>query len=61
MISILPDGKLMNVEAEKGDPELCQATASAVARTKIPPAPDVETGEKFKKDYLDLRCNPAST
>ena len=54
MISILPDGMLVKVEAEKGDPELCQAAVSAVARAKIPPAPDAKTGEIFKKAYLDF-------
>ena len=53
-VSILPDGMLMNATAEKGDPELCQAALSAVARAKIPPAPDEKTGQQFKKAYLDF-------
>ena len=54
MVSIMPDGMLMNATAEKGDPELCQAALSAAARAKIPPAPDEKTGQQFKKAYLDF-------
>jgi colicin import membrane protein len=53
-ISVLRDGMVMNATAEKGDPELCQAALSAVTRAKIPPAPDEQTWQTFKKTPLDF-------
>ncbi|MCS3602746.1 hypothetical protein M2371_001955 [Buttiauxella sp. BIGb0471] len=53
-LSLAPNAALTNVQAEKGDKNLCTAATSAAWNTKFPPFPDDATYQMFKSFPLDL-------
>lgn len=54
-IHLAPDGLLMNITAEGGDPDLCQAAIAGAKKTQFPVPPNREVYEKFKNALLDFR------
>ncbi|EIR80982.1 protein TolA [Yersinia pestis PY-32] len=47
-----PDGLLIDVKAEGGDPALCQAAIAAAKQAKIPKPPSTDVYEQFKNAPL---------
>ncbi|EIR67982.1 protein TolA [Yersinia pestis PY-25] len=51
-IKLAPDGLLIDVKAEGGDPALCQAAIAAAKQAKIPKPPSTDVYEQFKNAPL---------
>lgn len=53
-IKMFPDGLLMDVQIEDGDPDLCRAALDAVKKAEFPRPPSPEVYEVFKNAPLDF-------
>ncbi|MBY6247455.1 cell envelope integrity protein TolA [Citrobacter werkmanii] len=53
-INMQRHGQIDNVQAQGGDPELCEATINAVKNAKIPAAPNDEIYSRTKNARLDF-------
>ncbi len=53
-IHIAPDGRILDIKSEGGDPSLCRAAMSAAKKTALPPPPS-DIYSVFKKAVLDFR------
>ncbi|HAU5465639.1 TPA: cell envelope integrity protein TolA, partial [Cronobacter sakazakii] len=51
-IKLAPDGLLLDIQSEGGDPALCQAAISAARQAKIPKPPSQAVYEVFKNAPL---------
>lgn len=49
-----PDGLVIGVKVEGGDPALCQAAAAAARQAKMPKPPSKEVYEAFKNAPIDF-------
>ncbi|KJG71612.1 hypothetical protein UA70_06750 [Raoultella planticola] len=56
-IKLGPDGQLLDIQQEGGDPALCQAALTAAKTARIPKPPSQAVYEKIKDAKLDLNCN----
>ncbi|MGL9760055.1 MAG: cell envelope integrity protein TolA [Symbiopectobacterium sp.] len=54
-IKLALDGLLISVEAESGDPALCQAAIAAAKQAKIPRPPSTDVYEAFKNAPIDFK------
>ncbi|MBG6244305.1 cell envelope integrity protein TolA [Candidatus Symbiopectobacterium sp. 'North America'] len=54
-IKLAPDGLLVSVEAESGDPALCQAAIAAAKQARIPKPPSTDVYEAFKNAPIDFK------
>lgn len=54
-IKLAPDGLLIDIKAEGGDPALCQAAIAAAKLAKIPKPPSQDVYEVFKNVPLDFK------
>ena len=54
-IKMAPDGLLLDVQTEGGDPELCRAALEAVKKAEFPRPPSPEVYEVFKNAPLDFQ------
>jgi TolA protein len=55
-MKLAPNGLLMDIKSEEGDPELCQAAISAtVAVHKFPAPPNQKVYDVFKNAVLDFK------
>jgi colicin import membrane protein len=50
-----PDGLLIDVKAEGGDPALCQAALAAARQAKFPKPPSEAVYDVFKNAPLDFK------
>ncbi|CDL45671.1 TolA protein [Escherichia coli ISC41] len=54
-IKLAPDGMLLDIKPEGGDPALCQAALAAAKLAKIPKPPSQAVYEVFKKRAIGLQ------
>ncbi|MCS3432053.1 TolA protein [Klebsiella sp. BIGb0407] len=54
-IRMAPDGLLLDVKSEGGDPALCQAALAAARQAKIPKPPSKAVYEVYKNVPLDFK------
>lgn len=54
-IKMAPDGMLISVQAEGGDPALCQVALAAAKQAKLPKPPSTAIYEKFKNAPIDFK------
>ncbi len=54
-IKLAPDGMLVDVRAESGDPELCRAAINAVVNTRFPKPPSQAVYDVYKNNLLEFR------
>ncbi|MGB7801650.1 cell envelope integrity protein TolA [Buttiauxella sp.] len=54
-INLAPDGALMSVKAEGGDPALCEAAIAATKVAHIPAPPNIEVYEVFQHAAIDFQ------
>lgn len=54
-IKLAPDGLLIDVKAEGGDPALCQAALAAAKQARIPKPPSQAVYEAFKNAPLTFK------
>ena len=54
-VKMAPDGLLIDVKAEGGDPALCQAALAAARQAKFPKPPSQAVYEVFKNAPLDFK------
>jgi len=54
-IKLAPDGMLIDIKAEGGDPALCQAAVAAARQARIPKPPTQDVYEVFKNAALDFK------
>ncbi len=54
-IKMAPDGLLLGVKTEGGDPELCRSALEAVKKAEFPRPPSPEVYEVFKNAPLDFQ------
>ncbi|HFR6716186.1 TPA: cell envelope integrity protein TolA, partial [Shigella sonnei] len=54
-IKLAPDGMLLDIKPEGGDPALCQAALAAAKLAKIPKPPSQAVYEVFKNAPLDFK------
>ncbi|EPJ9037431.1 cell envelope integrity protein TolA [Serratia ureilytica] len=54
-IKLAPDGMLISIRAEQGEPELCQAAMKAIADSRFPKPPTAEAHNAFQIITLELR------
>ena len=54
-IKLAPDGLLLNIQSEGGDPALCQAALAAARQAKFPKPPSQAVYEVFKNAPLDFK------
>ncbi|QPS88832.1 MULTISPECIES: cell envelope integrity protein TolA [Serratia] len=54
-IMLAPDGMLLAVRAEEGDPDLCRAAIKAAAKARFPKPPSQAVYETFKNPVLEFR------
>lgn len=54
-IKLAPDGLLLDVTEEGGDPALCQAALTAAKTARIPKPPSTAVYEKVKDAKLDFK------
>ncbi|WP_243731485.1 cell envelope integrity protein TolA, partial [Pseudescherichia vulneris] len=54
-IKLAPDGLLLDIQSEGGDPALCQAALAAARQAKIPKPPSQAVYEVFKNAPLDFK------
>jgi colicin import membrane protein len=50
-----PDGMLLAVRSESGDPALCQAAIKAIINTRFPKPPSQAVYDAFKNSVLEFR------
>lgn len=50
-----PDGMLLDVRAESGDPALCRAAIKAITNTRFPKPPSQAVYGAFKNSVLEFR------
>ncbi|GAB7259615.1 cell envelope integrity protein TolA [Dickeya ananatis] len=54
-IRLAPDGLLIDVKSEGGDPALCQAAIAAAKQARIPKPPTSDVYEAFKNAPIDFK------
>lgn len=54
-IKLAPDGMLISIRAEQGEPELCQAAIKAIANARLPKPPTTAVYEAVKSSVLEFR------
>lgn len=54
-IKLAPDGLLISIRAEQGEPELCQAAIKAIANARLPKPPTAAAYEAVKSSTLEFR------
>ncbi len=54
-VKLAPDGLLLDIKSEGGDPALCQAAIAAARLAKIPKPPSQDVYEVFKNAPLDFK------
>ncbi|MEL5595969.1 MULTISPECIES: cell envelope integrity protein TolA [Serratia] len=54
-IKLAPDGMLISIRAEQGEPELCQAAIKAIANARLPKPPTAAVYEAVKSSTLEFR------
>jgi len=54
-VKLAPDGLLLDIKSEGGDPALCQAAVAAARLAKIPKPPSQDVYEVFKNAPLDFK------
>lgn len=54
-IMLAPDGMLLAVRAEEGDPDLCRAAIKAAAKARFPKAPSPAVYDALKNPVLEFR------
>ncbi|SVK54814.1 cell envelope integrity inner membrane protein TolA [Acinetobacter baumannii] len=54
-IKLAPDGLLISIRAEQGDPELCQAAIKAIVNARLPKPPTAAVYEAVKSSVLEFR------
>ncbi|MEX5715537.1 cell envelope integrity protein TolA [Serratia ureilytica] len=54
-IKLAPDGMLISIRAEQGEPELCQAAIKAIANARLPKPPTTAVYEAVKSSTLEFR------
>lgn len=54
-IKLAPDGMLISIRAEQGEPELCQAAIKAIANARLPKPPTAAVYEAVKSSVLEFR------
>ncbi len=54
-IKLAPDGLLLDLQSEGGDPALCQAALAAARQAKFPKPPSQAVYEVFKNAPLDFK------
>ncbi|HEI9713382.1 TPA: cell envelope integrity protein TolA [Serratia marcescens] len=54
-IKLAPDGMLISIRAEQGEPELCQAAIKAIANARLPKPPTAAAYEAVKSSTLEFR------
>ncbi|MBE8971489.1 cell envelope integrity protein TolA, partial [Escherichia coli] len=54
-IKLGPDGQLLDIQQEGGDPALCQAALTAAKTARIPKPPSQAVYEKIKDAKLDFK------
>ncbi|MGB8667601.1 MAG: cell envelope integrity protein TolA [Serratia inhibens] len=54
-IMLAPDGMLLAVRAEEGDPDLCRAAIKAATKARFPKPPSPAVYETFKNPVLEFR------
>lgn len=54
-IKLAPDGLLLSIRADQGDPELCQAAIKAIVNARLPKPPTAAVYEAVKSSVLEFR------
>lgn len=54
-IKLAPDGMLISIRAEEGEPELCRAAIRAIANARLPKPPTSAVYEAVKNSTLEFR------
>ncbi len=54
-IKLAPDGLLISIRADQGDPELCQAAIKAIVNARLPKPPTAAAYEAVKSSVLEFR------
>lgn len=54
-IQMAPDGVILSIKSDGGDPALCRAAMKAAKKTKLPSPPSPAIYDVFKKAVLDFR------
>lgn len=54
-IKLAPDGMLISIRAEQGEPELCQAAIKAITNARLPKPPTAAVYEAVKSSALEFR------
>ncbi|MBJ2103710.1 MULTISPECIES: cell envelope integrity protein TolA [Serratia] len=54
-IKLAPDGLLISIRADQGDPELCQAAIKAIVNARLPKPPTAAIYEAVKSSVLEFR------
>ncbi len=54
-IKLAPDGLLISIRADQGDPELCQAAIKAIVNARLPKPPTAAVYEAVKSSVLEFR------
>ncbi|WP_081372811.1 cell envelope integrity protein TolA [Serratia plymuthica] len=54
-IMLAPDGMLLDVRAEEGDPDLCRAAIKAATKARFPKAPSPAVYDALKNPILEFR------
>ncbi|EBV1275114.1 cell envelope integrity protein TolA [Salmonella enterica subsp. enterica serovar Oranienburg] len=54
-IQMAPDGVILSIKSDGGDPDLCRAAMKAAKKTKLPSPPSPAIYDVFKKAVLDFR------
>ncbi|CAI0859441.1 cell envelope integrity inner membrane protein TolA [Serratia ficaria] len=58
-IMLAPDGLLLNVQSEGGDPALCRAAVKALTHARLPKPPTPAVYDTFKTSVLEFRPSGA--
>ena len=54
-IMLAPDGMLLEVRAEEGDPDLCRAAIKAAAKARFPKSPSPAVYDALKNPIVEFR------
>jgi len=54
-VRLAPDGLLLDIKSEGGDPALCQAAVAAARQAKMPNPPSQAVYEVFKNAPIDFK------
>ncbi|MEN5279684.1 cell envelope integrity protein TolA [Serratia marcescens] len=54
-IKLAPDGMLISIRAEQGEPQLCQAAIKAIANARLPKPPTAAVYEAVNNGTLEFR------